>query len=109
MLKVQPAICLDDVSVTGIKEVTLDAMNEAKSNGNAIRLVASATLKKTSKYEYKVEPIETPINSFVGGTINGEMCCVFESDLFDNLFIKSDEYDVVPTSGAVLRDIINSV
>ena len=46
--------------------------------------------------------------SFVGLITGWEMGVVIESDLWDVLSLKIDEPSVVPTSAAVLRDILHT-
>ena len=108
VLQVKPAINLDSVKIEGIQNVTLAKMNEAKSKCKVIRLVASAILdENTNKYSFKVGPEEIDENSFIGKTSNTDKCCIYESDLYETTFLKTDENGVYPTSAAVLRDILS--
>ena len=45
-------------------------------------------------------------DSFLGKCLDTDMCIHVETDLFENIYMKTDEKGVIPTSSAVLRDIL---
>jgi len=112
---------LADVSVKGISDVSILEVEEAKRNGEVIRLVASATLiennapKSTSSfdiYDLNVAPKRVKKNSFFGNCRNSDMCVIFESEEFETISMKTNETGVYPTAAAMMRDcshIIKSI
>ena len=104
---------LADVSVKGISDVSILEVEEAKRNGEVIRLVASATLiennaSKSSSgfdiYDLNVAPKRVKMNSFFGNCRNSDMCVIFESEEFETISMKTNETGVYPTSAAMMRD-----
>ena len=75
------------------------------------RMVARATRNERVKlgWELSVRCEEVVKHSFLGQCEGTELCVQIETDLFDTQFYKTNEKDVVGTSAAVLRDIVNLV
>lgn len=98
---------LDQIRVSGIRGVTADMISEAKAQGLVYRLVATAKSRGGGGFEMSVEPVAVPEHSFIGGISGWEMGVVFVTDLFETTSFKIDETSVIPTSAAVLRDIVH--
>lgn len=96
-----------DVSVTGIRDVTQAMLADADKVGEVFKLVAEARCDAPGKYTLTVQPKRVPRHSFLGGLCGWEMGLVFTSDLFEVVSMKIDEPSVVPTSSAVLRDVLH--
>jgi len=101
---------LEDISVQGVREVTPEMIKEAEARGEVYKLVATAQEQQQAngdpRYKFEVAPRCVPASSFIGGIDGWEMGVVIHSDLWERVFLKIDEPSVVPTSAAVLRDII---
>jgi homoserine dehydrogenase len=104
---------LADVDLDGVRGVTPAMIAEAKAGGKVYKLVATATAVENNKpwkpvsYSLSVKPVAIPDNSFLGQVNRWEMGVVFTSDNFEVMSLKIDEPSVIPTSCAVLRDIIS--
>ena len=102
----QPAR-LDDVTpVTGITDIDIRQIREAKQAGKVIKLVASA-LRRGSIYHLRVQPEWLPENDFLATVSDWEMGIVFETDTMGRQQYKVDERGPVPTAATVLRDVVN--
>lgn len=98
----------DQVDRTGIREITLEKIAEARKAGKRWKLVCSAT-RKGDKVTAKVKPEmvgpDTPMY-----TINGTTSIVqFESDVLGNLSLLETDPGVETTAYGLLADFINSV
>jgi homoserine dehydrogenase len=102
----QPA-CLGDVTpVTGITDIDISQIREAKQAGKVIKLVASA-LRRGDHYHLQVQP-EWLSEDDVLATVNDwDMGIAFETDIMGRQQYKVDERGPVPTAAAVLRDVVN--
>ena len=97
---------LEQVSVTGIRGITPQMINEAAQKQLVYKLVAIAEITD-GQAELCVAPILVPQVSFLGGITGWEMGVEFVTDLFETMKLKIDETSVFPTSAAVLRDIVH--
>jgi len=96
---------LADCSVTGIQSVTSEDVREAAARSECVRLIASANRRQDgSGYDLCVQPECVPRASFFGSCVESSMCVTFETDIFENVDMKTDEKGVYPTAAAVLRD-----
>ena len=97
---------LDDLSVEGIRGVTLQDMLEAKANGQVIKLIALAELKGND-YCLSVKPTSLPADHPLARTGMWDMGVVYYTDYMGIISAVIEEKGPVPTSAAVLRDMIN--
>jgi len=103
---------LKDVAVQGVRGVTPHMTQEAAAQGQVYKLIATAQLVEgvagtpDAQYTLEVAPKRVSADSFIGGISGWEMGVVIDSDLWERLFLKIDEPSVIPTSAAVLRDIV---
>jgi homoserine dehydrogenase len=52
-----------------------------------------------------VRPEAIPVDSFLGGFRGSDMGIVFETDIYETVYMKTDEEGVFPTAAAMLRDL----
>jgi homoserine dehydrogenase len=97
---------LKDVDITGIQNITREMVMAAKEKGEVIRLVATSTVDPNdcTKVAMSVKPMNVPKTSFFGQCGDTSMCVRFETDIFEEIELKTKEKGVYPTSAAVLRD-----
>mmetsp|Transcript_33483 Transcript_33483/g.78454 ORF Transcript_33483/g.78454 Transcript_33483/m.78454 type:complete len:210 (-) Transcript_33483:152-781(-) len=108
ILKPRTCVSLADVDITGIRTISSQQIAEAAQQNQAYRLVASAEpASPPGSWALRVQPLPLPKDGFLGGITGWEMGVVFHSDLFETMWLKIDEPNVVPTACAVLRDIVN--
>lgn len=94
-----------DIQMTGIEAITPSQLHNAVTNGQTIKLIASATrIGESSKLS--VQPTSVPINSFLGGINGWEMGIEIKTDLYESISMKNYEADPVGTAAGVLRDMI---
>mmetsp|Transcript_6419 Transcript_6419/g.15192 ORF Transcript_6419/g.15192 Transcript_6419/m.15192 type:complete len:364 (-) Transcript_6419:42-1133(-) len=98
---------LADVAVEGVRSVTPELVAEAKGRGEVYKLVASAEVAEGGELKLTVRPTLLPSAAFLAGVVGWEMGIVLRSDLFEVVSLKIDEPSVVPTSAAVLRDVLH--
>jgi homoserine dehydrogenase len=100
------AVSLQDVAVTGIREVTTAQLSAALAQGNTIKLVA--TLQKSATgYQFAVAPMVVAQTDFLGSCSGWEMGIEIHSDLYGRLYHKIWEESPIPTAAAMLRDAVN--
>jgi homoserine dehydrogenase len=92
-------VTMKDVSFTGIRDVSVDAMKNALKKNNSIKLIAS------SNKELTVKPIEVAKNDplCVNGTLNA---VTFSSEYSGHQTIIGKGAGGMETASAVLRDLI---
>jgi len=96
-----------DIPTRGVEKITAEEISEAAKRGKVVRLVALATRREDGSYDLSVQPEEVPIDSFLGRCGDTSMCIEFETDIFENISLMTDEKGVFPTAAAILRDIID--
>ncbi|MCI0444882.1 homoserine dehydrogenase [bacterium] len=97
---------LGDVKVQGISGVTIEQLQKAEAENQAIKLIALAE-RKNDDYEFSVKPTSLP-RSHRLATINGGMMgVIYNTDINGEMFLCIDESDPYPTAAAVLRDIVH--
>ncbi|HZQ05238.1 MAG TPA: homoserine dehydrogenase [Anaerolineae bacterium] len=97
---------LQDVSVEGIRGVTKKDLDDARANGQVIKLVARA-VKKGNDYELSVKPTRLDASHPLAGVQGGYMGVIYETDINGEIFTTIHEANPYPTAAAVLRDVIN--
>lgn len=105
---------LADVDVSGMRGVTLQALQEARAAGETIKLVASAEARSAKArsgaaggYTLRVAPTHLPLHAFLAGCSGWEMGIEIESDLYGLQSCKIRQEGPLPTAAAMLRDAIN--
>ena len=95
------SLSINDVKITGIRGVTKERIAEARSQGNALKLVAYCG-GDTVEVAPSMIPREHPLN--VSGTTNA---LTFSTDLADEITIVGKGAGGVETASAILRDMID--
>jgi homoserine dehydrogenase len=97
---------LSDLSVTGIRNVSLNDLVEAKAQGKVIKPLAIAEWDGTD-YRLSVAPVALDQNHPLARTGMWDMGVVYHTDYMGIISAVIEEKGPVPTSAAVLRDMIN--
>ncbi len=97
---------LQDLTVKGIRDITLADLDAAAAQGQAIKLLAIAE-RQGGDYALRVEPTWLPLNHPLARTGMWDMAVVYYTDYMGVISAIIEEEGPVPTSAAVLRDMIN--
>lgn len=97
---------LADVRVEGIRQVTLHDLQSARAQGKVIKLLALAE-KQRDDYALSVQPTALAQNHPLARTGLWDMGVVYTTDFMGVISAVIEEKGPVPTSAAVLRDMIN--
>jgi homoserine dehydrogenase len=98
---------LQDVSVEGIRAITLEQLLQARQAGQALRLIALAE-QRGNDYVLSVRPTRLPAEHPLARTGQWDMGVVYYTDYMGVISAVIEEKGPVPTSAAVLRDMINA-
>jgi homoserine dehydrogenase len=96
---------LNDVSVSGIRKVTQDELNDATARGQVIKLIAQAE-KIGADYRLSVAPTRLDKTHPLANVGAGMMGVIYHTDINGTIFATIEEDDPYPTAAAVLRDIV---
>jgi homoserine dehydrogenase len=77
------------------------------SGGQRVRLLGVAERRADGGYDLSVQPVALPMTHKLAHVDGWEMGVVFESDLFESIFISIDERGPTGTAAAMLRDVVN--
>ncbi len=99
---------LEDVSVSGIRNLSRAQMMQARASGQMYRLIATAE-RSEEGWRLDVRPRLVPLDSFLGGVDLWEMAIVFYTDIFEDMYLKIDERGPMATAAAMLRDAVHAV
>ncbi|MEA3408290.1 MAG: homoserine dehydrogenase [Chloroflexota bacterium] len=97
---------LDDVEVEGIRDVTLEDLREARERGQVIKPLASA-IKRGKDYVLQAGPMAIDEDHPLAHTGQWDMGVVYYTDFMGIITALIEEKGPVPTSAAMLRDMIN--
>ncbi len=100
------AVRLEDVAVTGMRQVTAAQLAAARAEGKTIKLVATAQ-RAAGKYRLTVAPETVALDDFLGSCASWEMGIEVQSDIYGKQFYKVWEREPLPTAAAMLRDAVN--
>lgn len=96
----------DDVSVTGIENITPEELAEAHAAQTRIKLVARAVLRDDGGYDLSVAPERLSFDHPLARLDGHQMGVVFETDVNGRIFLTIAEQDPYPTAAAMLRDLV---
>ncbi len=99
-----PASVQDVQPVEGIQNAECRIQNP---DGRVLRLVGEAQRRAGGDYDLSVRPRWLPPTHKLAGVDGWQMGVVFESDLFETVFIAIDERGPTGTAAAMLRDVVN--
>lgn len=100
------AVRLEDVAVTGIRELSKEQVQAVRAGAQMYRLIAVAE-RTDAGWRMDVKPRLVPIESFWGGVDGWEMGVIFRTDIFEDVYLKIDERGPMATAAAMLRDAIH--
>lgn len=96
----------DDIPTTGITEITKEKIEEARSNGCKIKLIAHAKKNDDGEIEYEVRPMYISATHPLAN-INKEFNAVFvKGNAVDDLMFYGKGAGPLPTGSAVMGDVI---
>ena len=98
----QANITLDDITVTGISDITPDFLLSEKQKGNSVKLIASA-----ENNQYCVSPVVLPATDFLAQCQGWEMAVEMHTDIFGIHYYKLWEREPIPTAASMLRDAVH--
>lgn len=96
---------LKDVTVEGIRHITLDDIRDAQEHRQTIKLIASAE-RIGKDYNLTVRPTRLDKSHPLARLGAGMMGVIYETDINGTIFAAIQEDDPYPTAAAVLRDIV---
>ena len=99
---------LSDVTVEGIRGVTSGDLQRARAQGKVIKLLALAEMR-AEDYALSVGPVSLPEDHPMARTRRWDMGVVYHTDYMGVISAVIEEKGPVPTSAAVLRDMIDVV
>jgi len=97
---------LADVAVEGIRGLTLEDLQRARASGKVIKLLVLAE-KRGNDYALSVRPTALDKDHPLARTGKWDMGVVYHTDYMGVISAIIEEKGPVPTSAAVLRDMIN--
>jgi len=101
-----PATVRDVQPVTGIRALA-PSPGPSLAGGEVWRLLGVAERRADGGYDLSVQPVALPMTHKLAHVDGWEMGVVFESDLFESIFISIDERGPTGTAAAMLRDVVN--
>ncbi len=101
-----PATVRDVQPVTGIRGVSPSPGPSLEGEG-VWRLLGVAERRADGGYDLSVQPAALPMTHPLARVDGWQMGVVFESDLFETIFISIDERGPTGTAAAMLRDVVN--
>ncbi len=97
-----PATVRDVQPVVGIRELA-----SSPGPGQVWRLVGVAERRADGGYDLSVQPAALGLSHRLAHVDGWQMGVLFESDLFESIFISIDERGPTGTAAAMLRDVVN--
>ena len=79
----------------------------SEPEGRAVKLLGVAERRADGGYDLSVRPVALPLEHKLAHVDGWEMGVVFESDLFETIFISIDERGPTGTAAAMMRDVVN--
>jgi homoserine dehydrogenase len=98
---------LEDVSLTGITALSVDALKSAQRRGESYRLLARAELGVDGAYHLSVTPVPLPPEHPLGQLGRKQMGVVFGTDIYGTITVIIDEPDPIPSAATMLRDVLD--
>jgi homoserine dehydrogenase len=98
---------LDDVAVQGITGVTAADLERARTEGNVIKLVASAVRQAEEAYTLTVAPTPLPLAHPLARLSGQQMGIVYHTDIYGTISAAILEEEPVPSAATMLRDLLS--
>ena len=103
-----PASVRDVQPVVGIRGSEIRGSEPPElSERSVLKLLGVAERRADGGYDLSVRPVALPPEHKLAHVNGWEMGVVFESDLFESIFISIDERGPTGTAAAMLRDVVN--
>ena len=99
---------LQDVSVQGIRGISIGELTRARERGRAIKLLATAELEAGNRYKLAVRPTELPLEHPLARLTKWQMGVVYTTDIMGTITAIIEDEGPTATAAAVLRDVINT-
>jgi homoserine dehydrogenase len=96
-----------DCTVRDVQPVEGIAGAASASPEQRVRLVGLAELRNDGGYDLSVRPVALPAQHKLAQVDGWQMGVLFESDLFESIFVAIDERGPTGTAAAMLRDVVN--
>lgn len=98
---------MEDVTITGITTLGVDALRTALEQGKRYRLLARAEQNSDGTYALSVAPTPLPPEHPLGRLGRKQMGVVFSTDIYGTITAIIDEADPIPSAATMLRDVLD--
>jgi homoserine dehydrogenase len=98
---------LEDVSVQGITALTLADLERARTNGQAIKLLATAARQADGNYALTVAPTPLPADHPLARLGGQQMGIVYHTDIYGTISAAILEEEPIPSAATMLRDLLS--
>ena len=99
---------LSDLSVRGIRDVTVTQLHAAAANHERIVLLGTAE-PAHGDWIFKVAPVALPMSHPLARMGGDEMGVVYHTDIAGKICVTSAEVEATPTAAAMLRDVLTII
>ena len=98
---------LEDVDLTGIREVGMGDVRKARAAGRVYKLLATAERTPDGGVDLRVAPTLMPSGHFLAGLGRRHMGVVYHTDIYGTIMAAIDEPTPVPSAATMLRDVLD--
>lgn len=98
---------LEEVALTGVIDLSVDALRSARERGARYRLLARAERDSEGAYALSVAPVPLPLDHPLGHLGRKQMGVVFSTDIYGTITAIIDEPDPTPSAATMLRDVLD--
>ncbi len=98
---------LEDISMTGITELTPETLRAARERGERYRLLARAVQQPDGAYAYTVEPGALNPEHPLGRLEKKQIGLVVETDIYGTITAIIEERSPIPSAATMLRDLLD--
>ena len=101
-------VTIDQVETQGIEDICTETLSQARTRGNSIKLVATAT-RSSRGITLSVAPVELPGDDVLARVRAEENAIVIDTELAGRLVFSGPGAGGPPTSSAVMGDVLAAV
>ena len=98
---------MEDVTITGVTTLGVDALRAAQQRGERYRLLARAERDSDGAYALSVAPVPLPPDHPLGRLGRTQIGVVFSTDIYGTITAIIDEPDPIPSAATMLRDVLD--
>jgi len=98
---------MEDVALTGVRGLSLDALRSARERGERYRLLTQAERESDGTYILSVAPVPLSPDHPLGRLGRKQMGVAFFTDIYGTITAIIDEPSPVPSAATMLRDVID--